>query len=318
MKEHLVILGGVNYDITASAAKLPEKGETVNGFRVDMFGGGKGANQAVQCARTGVKSSIIGLIGNDMQGQSVRASLEEAGLDCNCLFISKEERTACASIYIDTNGDNVIVYAPGANHHLTRDLIDRARPVIEDAGVYLTQLEVNLDACLYGLELARRSGAVTILNPAPAAELSDDFFALADYITPNETESEFYTKIFRKDMPLEEWTKRTADWFLSKGAKHLCITMGEKGAFYADASHSLTVPAFPIQAVDTTAAGDSFHGGLAYGLLKGYDIQTCLCIGNACGGLSAMTLGAQSSIPTFDKIQAFLLEHGVTLQRRTK
>jgi ribokinase len=313
MNKQIVILGSINYDITASAERLPAKGETVNGFSVDMFGGGKGANQAVQSAQMGIPTVMLGQIGNDMQGKFVLDALKSKGVDCSHLNISETNRTGCTSIYVDPNGDNTLVYAPGANHHITKEMIDAGKDIIEQAGVFLTQAEINLDAAVYSLKLAHDAGAVTILNPAPAIPLPDEIFPLVDFITPNETESEVYTGILRSDMSIEEWKTRTADWFLGRGVRNLCITMGEKGAFYSNGTESISVPAFSIKAVDTTAAGDSFHGGLAYGLANGYNIETCLKIGSACGALSAMTLGAQNSIQPQEQVLAFLKERGVIL-----
>ena len=313
MSKQIVILGSINYDITASAERLPARGETVAGSSVDMFGGGKGANQAVQSAQMGVPTAMIGQVGNDMQGTAVLEALKSKGIDCSRIHVSDTSRTGCASIYVDPNGDNMLVYAPGANHHITKEMINNGRDLIDDAAVFITQTEINMDAMLYGLKLAHEAGAVTILNPAPAIPLPDEVFPLVDFITPNETESEFYTGILRSEMPIEEWKEKTARWFMDKGVKNLCVTMGEKGAFYSNGKESISVPAFSITAVDTTAAGDSFHGGLAYGLANGYDIETCLKIGSACGSLSAMTLGAHNSIQPEERVLAFLKENGVEL-----
>ena len=256
---------------------------------------------------------MIGQVGNDMQGTAVLEALKSKGIDCSRIHVSDTNRTGCASIYVDPNGDNMLVYAPGANHHITKEMIDNGRDLIDDAAVFITQTEINMDAMLYGLKLAHEAGAVTILNPAPAIPLPDEVFPLVDFITPNETESEFYTGILCSEMPIEEWKEKTARWFMDKGVKNLCVTMGEKGAFYSNGKESISVPAFSITAVDTTAAGDSFHGGLAYGLANGYDIETCLKIGSACGALSAMTLGAQNSIQPEERVLAFLKENGVEL-----
>ncbi len=308
--KQIVILGSANYDITASAERLPQIGETVNGISVDMFGGGKGANQSVQSALLGIPTILIGQIGNDIQGGFVMDGLKSKGVDCRFLHQADDVRTGCCSIYVDTNGDNMLVYAPGANRRLTREIIDKGKSAIEQADVFITQTEINMDALLYGLKLAHEAGVTTILNPAPAVPLPNEVFPLVDFITPNETESEAYTNILRSKMPIDEWKQRTADWFISRGVKNLCITMGEKGAFYSNGKESVSVPAFFVKAIDTTAAGDAFHGGLAYGLTNGYKIETCLKIGNACGALAAMTLGAQNSLQPKERVLAFLKEKG--------
>ena len=313
MNRRVVILGSINTDITASAERLPAKGETVNGFSIDMFGGGKGANQSIQCAQLGLETFIIGMVGNDMQGDFVQKSLTDRKVDISRVLVSEQYRTGCCSIYIDTHGDNMLVYAPGANHHIALSQIDENRELIESADVFISQTEVNLDAVAYGLKTAHDAGVVTILNPAPAIPLPDEMFSSIDYFTPNETETEVYSGILRTDMSLDEWEKRNVDWFLSRGVKNLCITMGEKGAFFSDGKDFLTVPSFPVRPVDTTAAGDSFHGGLAYGLAHGLSMEKTLQLGNACGGISTQTLGAQNSIQNMETVRTFLERQNVIL-----
>ena len=148
MSKNIVVLGSINYDITASAERLPAKGETVVGFSVDMFGGGKGANQAVQAAQMGVPTAMIGQVGNDMQGGAVLEALKSKGIDCDHIHVSDTNRTGCASIYVDPNGDNMLVYAPGANRKITKEMIDAGKDVIADAAVFITQTEINLDAAM--------------------------------------------------------------------------------------------------------------------------------------------------------------------------
>lgn len=313
MGKHVVVLASINTDITASASKLPEKGETVEGYSVDMFGGGKGANQAIQCALLGLDTRVIGMVGDDMQGGFVRENLTKKGANIDLVEISKEHRTGCCSIYVDPNGDNMLVYAPGANRQITKDLLEKSRSVIESAAVFVTQLEVNVDAVLYALEIAHNAGVTTILNPAPALPLPEEIYQYVDYFTPNETECEGYTGILRSEMPLSEWQQKTYEWFRTRGVKNLCITMGEKGAFFCNGTESLHVPAFKVKPVDTTAAGDSFHGGLAYGIVNNLSMEKTIQLGNACGGLSTMSMGAQDSIQPIEKVLAFLKENGVEL-----
>lgn len=309
----IVILGSINSDIVAAAERLPSKGETVHGFSVDMFVGGKGANQAVQTALLGTDTKMIAYVGADSQGESVSLSLKANNVDISHVTVSPEFRTGCASIIIDKNGDNMIVHAPGANHAITLKSIDDASAIIKSADVFITQYEINSDAVLYGLKLAHDAGVTTILNPAPAIELSDDLYAYVDYITPNETESEFYTKICRNGLPIEDWKAANAKWFIDRGVKNVCITLGEKGAYFANADQSVSVDAFKIKPVDTTAAGDSFNGGFAYGIANDWDIKKCITFANACGALSAMTLGAQNSIQPMSRVVEFLAGRGISL-----
>ena len=306
-----VVVGSINMDITASCERLPRLGETVFGYSVGMFGGGKGANQAIQCAQMGLDTKMVGQVGTDMQGETVLASMKSKGIDCTYINVSDTVLTGCAQITVDDNGDNTLVYAPGANQKIGLDIIDKARAEIESADIFITQNEINLDAAIYALKIAHEAGVPTVLNPAPAMEVPEEIFSYVDYITPNETEAEVYTGILRSEMDIETWKKKTAEWFFSKGVKTLVITMGEKGVYYATADEAMSVPAFTIKAVDTTAAGDSFHGGFAYGVANGYDTKKALQFGNACGAMTSMGLGAQNSIQPYEKIVEFMAQNGV-------
>lgn len=313
MSVTIAVLGSINYDIVAKAARLPHVGETVDGFGTDMYLGGKGTNQAVQAQLLGAKTYFIGCVGTDTQGESVRENLKSQGVDDTFLFTLPDARTGCCVIYVDTNGDNMLVYAAGANKAITREIVDSAKERIQEAKVFITQNEVNADMVAYGLSLARSLGVTTILNPAPAAPIPDDVFPLVDYITPNETESEAYTGILRTDMPLEAWARANAEWFLKKGVKKVCITMGDKGAYYYDGTQEIIKKAFRIKAVDTTAAGDAFNGGLAYGIANGWDIEKSMLLGSACGAMAAMTIGAQNSLRPMDQVLHYLQTEGHTL-----
>ncbi len=309
----IVVLGSINYDIVAKATRLPRVGETVDGFTVDMYVGGKGSNQAVQAARLGADTCFIGCIGSDQQGIAVREGLASKGVDIRHLNISSDHRTGCASIYIDSKGDNMLVYAAGANKAITKEMVDVAKKDIAEARVLVTQNEINSDMVEYGLRLGESAGVITILNPAPAVPLHESVFELIDYITPNETESEAYTGLLRKDMPIDAWKRESANWFLKRGVKNVCITLGEKGSYFYNGKEEISLDAFPITPVDTTAAGDAFTGGFSFGIAKGWSILKSMTFGNACGALAASTLGAQNSICSINEIMDFLINRGIDI-----
>jgi ribokinase len=313
MSVRIVILGSINYDIVAKTVKLPNIGETVDGLSVDMYIGGKGSNQAVQAAMLGAQTYFIGNVGSDQQGTAVRNGLSGKGVDISFLKVSPSHRTGCASIYIDKNGDNMLVYAAGANKTISRDMVDVASKNIAESQVFITQNEINTDMVLYGLKLAKSAGVTTILNPAPAIPLDESVFGLIDYITPNETESEAYTGLLRKDMPFDVWKRESASWFLKKGVKNVCITLGEKGSYFYNGKEELSLEAFPITPVDTTAAGDAFNGGFAFGIANSWPVRKCMQIGNACGALAASTIGAQNSICPMEKVIDFLNQNGISI-----
>lgn len=312
MEKSIVILGSINYDIVASADHLPVVGETVSGSGVNMYVGGKGSNQATQASLAGANTHFIGLIGDDNQGKNVRAGIQENKVNDHFLETSSEYPTGCCTIYIDPKGDNMLVHSPGANHHITEAQIDRAASIIKNADIFITQNEINVDIQAYAFKMAHDAGVTTILNPAPALPASDkNLYAMIDYITPNETESELSTGLLRTDMPFNEWCRASAEWFMRQGVKNVCITLGEKGAYFYNGKEELTVPAFTIKAVDTTAAGDAFNGGFAFGLAESWPIEKCLQFGNACGAMAAMTKGAQNSIRPYKEVVKFLNEHGI-------
>ncbi len=309
----ITVLGSINYDVVASAQRLPVMGESVDGVQVDFFVGGKGANQAVQAACLGATVRFIGCVGADTQGEIVRARLDAQGVDVEQLVVDKRLRTGCASIFVNAQGDNMLIYAPGANHHIAPARVDAAAETIRTADAFMTQNEINEDAILRGLSIAKEAGVTTILNPAPARPIAAALYPLIDYITPNETESESYTGIARAGRSLESWAQDNAAWFLERGVQNVCITLGGEGAFFSNESVSVFAEAFPIAAVDTTAAGDSFNGGFVYGLTAGLPLRSCLHLGCACGALSAMHLGAQNSIQNRAAVMSFLRERGVSL-----
>lgn len=309
MPARIVVLGSINYDIVAKAGRLPQKGETVEGSSVDMFIGGKGSNQAVQAALLGAKTSFIGCVGMDEQGQIVKRGLEDKGVLTDHLRVSEGLRTGCASIYIDDKGDNMLVYAPGANKSISIDQIDRAEAIIKEAHILLMQNEINEEAVIHGLKLARANNIKTILNPAPARTLEDEAFKLIDYITPNETESMAYTNIPMEGLSLKDWARQNAKWFLNKGVKNVCITLGDKGSYFYNGKEEYMVDIFPVVPLDTTAAGDAFNGGFSYAVASDKSHEDALILGNACGALAASTIGAQNSIASIEELRAFLIKN---------
>ena len=313
MEKSIAVLGSINYDIVASAERLPHKGETVHGYGFDVFTGGKGANQSVQIALLGLKCVFIGQVGGDAQGHMVLAGIKEKGVDARFTRVTPEERTGCALITVATDGSNTLVHAPGANHRISRKLIDAAADSIRSADMLITQNEINQDALLYGLRIAGDAGVKILLNPAPAVPLPPETFPLLDYIAPNETESEVYTGIAQAGKTPEQWRRENAQWFLERGVKNVCITLGSQGAYFFNGREEHYLPTFPITPVDTTAAGDSFIGGFSFGLIQGWPVEQAMTFANACGSVSVMTKGAQNSIQPYQRIAQFLQEQGVTV-----
>ena len=194
------------------------------------------------------------------------------------------------------DGTNSIIVCPGASMEITKDEVDKYSSLITSCKVFLTQLEIKTKVTLHALKLAKKGNAITILNPAPAVEIEDEFFKYIDFFTPNETEAQFY---FGKKIESYEEAKLAGDFFLNKGVKNSIITLGEKGAYFSNASLNFSVPALNLKGkvIDTTGAGDAFNGGLAYGLSKKKQIRECLELANKVAGISTTKLGAGNSMP---------------------
>ena len=294
----ITVLGIFVADISFSGNKLPSTGETILGDSYNIGPGGKGCNQAIAISRLGGRVNFISKLGDDDYGKLAIDKLKKDNIDTSNIIISKKHKTGVAGIHVDRNtGKNAITVVRGAPSSLTINEIDTN--LFKQSKIFLTQLEIPTDVTLHCLKAAKEYGLTNILNPAPARELSNDFFKLIDYFTPNETEAEFYTgvKINNKND-----AKVCAKKLIDMGIKKAIITLGEKGLFYSDGKKEIYLKASADKAVDTTGAGDAFNGGFSFALLKGKKIQECLEIANKVAGFSTTKLGAGDSMPTLTDI----------------
>jgi ribokinase len=302
-----VVLGSINFDCVAKADRLPQKGETLRGVSFGTFVGGKGANQSVQLALLGADVTFIGRVGNDDVGVTLKNSLLGHGVNTDHLTADPEASSGACSINLDNQGQNTLLYVPGANEKIRREDIDNAVDSIREADIFITQNEINLDMLEYGLETAKHFGITTLLNPAPALPLSDSIFALADYVVPNETETQGYCGFLPDD---DAALKRASEWFFGRGTKNVVITLGEQGAYYASPYGSEYAAGYRVNAVDTTAAGDAFIGGFSYIVARGGAITDAMRFANACGALAASKNGAQASLPQLDQVEEMIKSRG--------
>ncbi len=289
----ITVLGIFVADISFSGEKIPNTGETILGDSYNVGPGGKGCNQAIAISRLGGKVNFISKLGEDNYGKLAINKLKKDKIDISNIIISNKHQTGVAGIHVDKNtGKNAITVVRGAPSSLTIEEIDTN--IIKKSKIFLTQLEIPKEVTLHCLRVAKESGLINILNPAPASELSNDFFKLVDYFTPNEIEAEYYTGIKIND---ETDAKKSAEKLLRMGIKKVIITLGEKGLFYTDGKEEIYIKACPVKAIDTTGAGDAFNGGFSYALLKGKKIRECLEIANKVAGLSTTKLGAGDGMP---------------------
>jgi ribokinase len=301
-RKPIVVVGSINMDLVAHTHQIPVPGQTVIGTGFDTTPGGKGANQAVAVARLGYPVKMVGAVGEDVFGQALLDNLAKAGVDTSAVA-RVSGPSGVAPILVADNGENSIVVVPGANGKMDCAAIDRQARLIRSAGMVLCQLELPIETVCHTLALCAEAGVPVILDPAPAAPLPDVAFHQATWLTPNETEAAFY--LGEKSTP-EDSAKRLLD----KGLKGLVLKRGGDGAFVAVAGKAVWIKPFPVQAVDTVAAGDCFNGAFAVALLEGYDPWAAARFAAAAAAISVTRRGAQASMPSRAEVDTFLAERG--------
>jgi ribokinase len=298
----VLVIGSANMDFTVAVPRLPTEGETVTGGTFYVSHGGKGANQAVAARRLGAEVRFLGCVGQDPQGDQVADQLRAEGIPTDGL-IRTEAATGVALIMVDTGGRNQIGVASGANHRLLPELARMHASLLPWAKVLLLQLEIPIPTVQWGLASAREHGVLSILNPAPAQSLPDTLLSLVDCLTPNAGEVTLLTGIAVTD---PESATQAAQHLLARGVRRVIVTLGPQGALSCDGKSALHFPAFPVEAVDTTGAGDAFNGALAVGLAAGGTWEEALPLANAAAALTCTKRGAQTSFPPRADVQAFM------------
>ncbi|MCO1621948.1 MULTISPECIES: ribokinase [Pseudomonas] len=295
MNAKVVVVGSLNMDLVARAQRLPRAGETLPGDSFFTVPGGKGANQAVAAARLGGSVAMIGNVGDDDYGRQLHRALYVEGVDCQGVSTCPGVSSGVALITVDAASQNCIVIVPGANGLLTPQSVLRFDALLQAAEVVICQLEVPTDTVACTLARARELGKQVILNPAPATgPLPADWFAHIDYLTPNESEAEALTGVAVTD---QDSARRAGECLLQLGAGKVIITLGAQGALLVTAQGHQHYPAPHVQPLDTTAAGDTFIGGFAAGLVRGLEEGEAIIFGQRAAALSVTRAGAQPSIP---------------------
>ena len=290
----IVVVGSLNMDLVMRTPRMPVGGETLHGHAFSTLPGGKGANQAVACARLGGKVSMIGQVGDDGFGHTLRAGLSDDGIDVSKVKLTSDAGTGVAMILVEDVGQNRIVLAPGANGALKPADIDAAAKVIAGAAMLVVQLEVPMPVVLRAMSIARDAGVPVLLNPAPAASLPDEIWPQVDILVPNESEASLLAGMAVTDAPSAFAAARI---FRQRGVARVLITLGEQGVAVLDELGERHIPAQVVKAVDTTAAGDTFIGGLAAGLVEGLPLDKAVALGQRASALCVTRHGAQPSIP---------------------
>lgn len=299
----IVVIGSLNMDMVVRTERAPGAGETLMGGSFSLSPGGKGANQAVAAARLGGKVSMIGSVGRDAFGSELLDIMRQEQVGIEHIAQSATQSTGVASIVVDGDGENRIIVVPGANIELGTGDIRALENVISSADIIVMQLETDLQMCEEAAAIAHRHGIPVILNPAPAIALDDGMLSHVTYLTPNETEAGVLAGV---EVNSVETAGQAACILLQRGVQNVIVTLGSKGALIVNAAGSIHIPGFPVQAVDTVAAGDSFNGALAYQLTKGRMLGEAVRFANAVGALAVGKQGAIPSLPTLQEVEHFL------------
>lgn len=300
----ILVIGNSNTDMVICTGHLPLPGETVIGGTFFMNPGGKGANQAVTVARLGGRVSFICKTGSDIFGHQANQLFNEEGIDTSYVFSDTKNPSGVALITVDTDAENCIVVAPGANAHLTPNDLKRSAEAVEAADIILLQLEIPMQTVEAAAMMAYRLGKKVVLNPAPASKLSAGLLETLYAITPNETEAEAISGIRITD---ERTAEEAARKIASMGVCNVIITLGAKGALVFDGAHCEIVPAYKTQAVDTTAAGDVFNGALVVALSEGRTLPEAVRFACKASAISVTRVGAQNSVPYRTEVDVFNL-----------
>lgn len=298
----ILVLGSLNMDLVTRVHITPKVGETLLGEGLEQIPGGKGANQAVAIGKLGGQVAMLGRVGMDGFGEVLMKNLSVNGVEAYLTQAVQGPPTGVALIMVNDSGDNSIVVIPGANFALSKE--DLTPAMFEGCDYLLAQLETPIETIETAFAMAKAQGLYTILNPAPARTLSKQLIERTDLLVPNETEFATLTGI---QPDSEAHIKEGASQLFEIGVKEIIITLGEDGACHIDTSGNLHyVKGHKVKAVDTTGAGDSFIGGLLYGMAKGEDVKEAMNRAVIVGALTVTKLGAQSSLPTLQEVEDYI------------
>lgn len=294
----IFVVGSLNMDLVVRAPFMPENGMTISGDGFMTNPGGKGANQAAAIGKLGGNAYMVGCVGEAF-GDELKNTLGAYGVHTD--YVEKLDGVSSGiAVIVVVDGDNRIILDAGANGKVEKRLIDRAFENAEEGDYVVCQLEISQEIVKYAFALAKKKKMITVLNPAPAAKLIDGILENCDYFTPNTSESEFYTGIRPED---EESARRCADALAKFGVKNVLMTMGSKGSAAICDGKYYKVPCFKVEAVDTTAAGDTYVGALITRLSEGATMEEAMTFASKASSITVTRRGAQQSIPTRDEVK---------------
>jgi ribokinase len=298
-KRKITVIGSINMDLVTATNQIPKVGETVLGLSFHTIPGGKGANQAVAAARLGADVTIIGCVGDDVFGETLSEHLKKQEIHTEHVHRISETSTGTASITL-SEGDNSIIVVPGANAFVSPDIVEKHEEIISKSDMILLQLEIPLGSVIKAAELAKKHKVPVILNPAPIQKLPKDLLEMINYLTPNEHEQEL---LFSSIDGTEQE--------LAKLKEKCIVTKGSKGVVIFNNGEPQEIPSIRVEAVDTTGAGDTFNGALAYAICEGLELEDACRFANVVGAISVTKLGAQGGMPFRNEVDKFLQLHNL-------
>ena len=296
-----VVVGSLNMDLVVRTARMPLPGETVRGDGFQTIPGGKGANQAAAIALLGQRVSMVGRVGDDAFGPRLIENMSQQGVDVSHILATPGIASGNAMIIVDASAQNSIVIAPGANGLVSPADVDAVEPVLRQADFLVVQLEIPMETVAHAIKTASRHGVRIVLNPAPAADLPGGLLRLVDYMVPNETEARLLTGIDVVDLASAEGAARA---LREAGARNVIVTLGARGSMTVGDGAAFHTPSLEVKAVDTTAAGDAFVGGLVVGLGRGDALPDAVRFATCAGALAVTRFGAQTSLPSYAETRA--------------
>lgn len=299
----IVVVGSLNMDITVKVPHIPKIGETILATEIQEFGGGKGANQAIASARLGTSVAMIGKVGQDKNGYKLIDRLKKENIDITGVEFS-QDMTGTAFINVSSEGDNNIVVYPGANNDVDIEQIYRHRHLIENSKICIVQMEIPYEVVKYVANICYEKEVKLLFNPAPASnKIEDDLLEKSYILIPNETELFF---LVGEDKPSLDKVDEAIERLYNRGVNRLIVTLGEKGSIFYDGKEKYYFESKKVEAVDSTAAGDSFVGALATALVEGETISESIKFATYASALTVTKFGAQSSLPTREEVEDFI------------
>lgn len=309
MARGITVVGSLNADLVVTVRRFPAAGETITGHDFAVFSGGKGANQAFAAGRLGIPKlpvHMIGQVGNDSYGGWLRKNLGDLGIDVTHVTTDPGCPTGLALVALDASGQNQIIVVPGANGAFKPGALTPAHHPIADATVLLLQLEIPLPTVQTAARIGREGGAIVVLDPAPARVIPDGLLRSIHYLTPNEAELSVLTGAGPQTTLRRGDAVSRARQLIARGVAKVVVKMGRQGVLLVTDTLEQLTPAFPVEAVDTTAAGDAFNAGFAFALAEGRTESEAIRFGAAAGAVSVTRRGAQPSMPTLAEVEELL------------